>query len=251
MTKIIFFLLLFTSNAFSADKLKIGFFAEEIRQGALVKAKLFVPPESVNVPFQKLKGETVGETIYFYQLSPLLRKEGSSNYEADIQLIFVKVPESTSLVATVGDQAIELEWNNIRIIPVETPEGMLWADFTAPDFLEGKLTWIWLTLLIIILGAGGFIIWKKLNKRNKEKSRKQKLIDEFKSCQSYEDIVAFWKKKRSFIKDFPHLEGTFPPFEEVLFKYQFKPSQTENEKNEVMKAYRNLVEQSEGGFRGV
>ncbi len=251
MTKILLLFLLLISQAWSAEKLTIGFTAQEVRQGSLVKAKLFVPPEMVNVPVQKLKGETAAETIYFHQISPLFKKEGSANYESDVQLIFTKVPESNHLTIKVNDLPVDLEWNSIQVIPVETPEGMLWADFTAPDFFEGKLTWIWISLLIIILAAGGYFLWTKIDKRTKEKARKQKLIDEFKSCQSYDDVVAFWKKKRIFIKDFPHLEATFPDFEIVLFKYQFKPVQTESEKSEVLTAYRNLVNQSEGGFRGV
>ncbi|MES2528485.1 MAG: hypothetical protein V4598_15485 [Bdellovibrionota bacterium] len=239
------------SSAWSAEILTIAFPVQEVRQGSLVKAKLFVPPELVNIPVQKLKGETSAETIYFHQISPLLKKEGSANYESDVQIIFTKVPESNHLILKINEQPIDLEWNNIQIIPVETPEGMIWADFSAPDFFEGKLTWLWIALLFLVLGIGGFFIWKKIDTRTKEKSRKQKLIDEFKSCQNYEDVVALWKRKRSFMKDFPHLDSTFPAFESVLFKYQFKPVQTENEKLEVMTAYRTLVEQSEGGFRGI
>ncbi len=251
MIRILLLLIIFTGHSLAASRMQLELPASDIRQGALVKAKLFVPPESLNLPLQKLKGETLAETIYIQQLSPLMKKEGSPDYVAEVQLVFIKIPDTNPVAVKLNDEVIEVGWNNVQIIPVETPEELLWADFTAPDFLEGNFIWLWIILLILILGGGGFYGWKKISFRNAVKLRKRQLMTEFKSCQNYEDVVSMWKRKRVYLKEFPHLETSFPPFEEVLFRYQFKPKQSETEKSEVVKAYRKLLDQSEGGFYGI
>lgn len=63
--------------------------------------------------------------------------------------------------------------------------------------------------------------------------------------------MAFWKKKHTYLREFPQLDGPLKKFEAVLFKYQFKLFQTEEEKETVMRAYRTLLQESEGGLRGI
>lgn len=251
MNKLLIFILLFSSQLFAAGTMQLEFSGQEIRQGALVRAKLFVPPESLNLPLRKLKGETLGETLYFHQLSPLLKKEGSLNYEAEVQVIFIKVPGNNNFTTQIGDHVFDLRWNSIEVFPVETPDQLIWADFTAPDFFEGNLFWVWILLLVLIITSASYYAWRKVSARMTEKKRRLKLVSEFRACQNYDDVVNLWKKKRDYIKEFPHLDSYFIPFEEILFRYQFKPSQSENEKNEVLKAYRHLIDQSEGGFNGI
>ena len=249
--KLILFLLILSSEVLSMDKLALFIPQSEINQGALVKATLIVQPEAINFPLQKLKGETVGEAVYFQQLSPLLKKEGSVAYEADVRIIFTSVPENRSVAGKIGDQDLVLEWNDVRINPVEATGKMLWADFTAPDFFEGSWKWLWITLLIIPVLGGGLFIWRKVSLKNREKERRRKLAQEFLSCSSYEDIVEFWKKKHFYLKEFPQLDMNYRTFEETLFKYQFKPRQTESEKELVIEAYRKLTEDCKGELRGI
>jgi hypothetical protein len=231
--------------------MQIAFPSSEVRQGSIIHAKLFVSHDSLNLPLQELKGEIVSETLYFQQLSPLFKKERSPDYVSDVQVIFIKVPEASTLRLKIGEEVVELGLNNIQVIPVETPEKLLWADFTAPDLFQVQLIWVWVVLLGLLISVFGIYAWKKISVRNTEKARKRRLIDEFKSCQSYDEIVSMWKKKRTYTKEFPHLAAAFLPFEEVLFRYQFKPSQSEKEKSEVLNAYRMLLDQAEGGFRGI
>jgi hypothetical protein len=231
--------------------MKIAFPSSEIRQGSIIHAKLFVTPDSLNLPLQELKGEIVSETLYFQQLSQLFKKERSPEYVSEIQVIFIKVPEASTLKFKIGEEVVELGWNNIQVIPVETPEELLWADFTAPDLFKGKLIWVWFVLLGLLISVFGIYAGKKISVKNAQKARKRRLIDEFKSCQTYDEIVSMWKKKRTYTTEFPHLSSAFQPFEEVLFRYQFKPTQTEIEKSEVLNAYRKLLDQGEGGFRGI
>jgi hypothetical protein len=128
---------------------------------------------------------------------------------------------------------------------------MEWADFTAPDFFKGSWKGLWITLIIILLVVGSFLLWRKISARRKVAARRKKLLEEFKSCTSYEDVVSMWQKKRIFFQEFPQLESNFSSFEEVLFRYQFKPKQTDTEKQSVLDAYRKLLSDNEGVLRGI
>ncbi len=249
--KLLLFLLILSAEVLSMDKLALFVPQSEVNQGALVKGTLIVQPEAVNFPVQKLKGETVGDTIYFQQLSPLLKKEGSAAYEADVRVIFTNVPENRSVTGNIANQELVIEWNDIRINPVEATGKMLWADFTAPDFMEGSWRWVWISLIIILLAVAGYFIWRKVSRRSREKKRRQKLASEFLACSNYDEIVEFWKRKHTYLKEFPQLEKNYRNFEEVLFKYQFKPKQTESEKEQVVRAYQKLTEESKGELRGI
>jgi hypothetical protein len=248
---ICFFIFFLSINAWSADRLQLIFEGNEIKQGSLVSARLLVPGESLNFPVQKLKGENVAETIYFQKLSPLMRKDGSSAYESDVIVRFTAVPPAPMVSGKVGNNDFQLEWNSIKVIPIEAPGKMLWADFTAPDFFEQnwlKLLW---GILIIPVSFLGFSAWKKITARKKEKRRKSQLAEEIRGCRTYDDVVNLWKRKHVYLKEFPQLEAAFHTFENVFFKYSFKATQTEREKEEVVSAYRKLLEDSQGGLSGI
>ncbi len=251
MINILLLTILFISNAWSLDRLELVFQENEVHQGALVRGKLLLQPDSINLPVQKLKAATIGETIYFQQLSPLLKKDGSSSYESDIKVIFVKLPEAESITGTIGQNEVLINIGAIKVIPIESSGQMEWADFTAPDFLQGSWKSLWITLIIILLGVGSFLLWRKISARRKVSARRKQLLEDFKSCTSYEEVVSMWQKKRIFFQEFPQLESNFSSFEEVLFRYQFKPKQTDTEKQFVLEAYRKLLSDNEGVFRGI
>lgn len=251
MIKILILFLLFVTEGWSSDRLELIFSQAEVNQGALLKGKLVLLPASLNFPVQKLKSQTIGETIYFHQLSPPMKKNGSSQFESDIQVIFIKPPESEIVTGIIENQPVQLSVTGLKVIPVESAEKMLWADFTAPDLFSGNWKWLWIGLALIILLPVVFFTWKKISARKKEVESRKKLIREFKTCSSYEDIVGMWKNKRVFLTEFPQIESDFRNFEETLFKYQFKSSQTADEKQLVVSAYQNLILKSEGGLSGV
>ncbi len=251
MIRFLVLIILFMGNAWSLDRVDLDFTETEVHQGALVQGKLIIQPESVNFPVQKLKGATIGEIIYFQELSPLLKKDGSSSFESDTTAIFIKVPETETIVGSIGQNEIHINIGGIKVIPVESSGQMLWADFSAPDFFAGSWGWLWTTLVIILLLSASFIGWRKISARRKLIARRKSLLEEFRGCKTYEDIVLMWKKKRTYFQEFPQIEDKFQNFEEVLFRYQFKPSQTDSEKQAVVDAYRKLLDDSEGALRGI
>ncbi len=247
---VLLFLFMLSFHSLAASQLEIVFSSTDVNQGSMIRAKLIIPPDLGNLQFQKLKAETFGETIYFQQVSPLLRKENSSVFESEIQVIFTSVPKTPEVQGKIGDEVTKIFWENLRIHPVETPSEMIWADFTAPDVIVRNLKWLWVLFVIPIAWFASFFVRKRARKK-KILERKKKLAAEIQGAKNYEEIVSFWKKKHDYIKEFPHLAQHLDDFESVLFKCQFKPTQTESEKNDVLKAYRKLMESSEGGFRGV
>lgn len=251
MKYMVLVLLFMISNTFAAERLSLSLNSSEFRQGALVKGTLKLGPSQVNIAVPKLKGQSFGETLYFHLVSPLLRKENSDSFESEVQVIFIKVPESTSLSGKIGNDEVVIEWNPVTIIPVETPEKMLWAEFTAPDYIVRNWYWLLLIPVLALLAFFGIRVSNKMTKRGKLREKRRLLAEEFKNCRSYDDVVGLWKRKQSYLKEFPVLEEPFRKFETVLFKYQFKQTQTEDEKAIVLKAYQDLLMESEGGLRGV
>lgn len=251
MIKYLFLIIFFVPHAWSLDRIDLELNETEVHQGALVRGKLLLPPQSMNFPLQKLKGTTFGETLYFHQTSPLLRKDGSSVFESEVQVIFIKPPESENVAGTFGQSELVINTGGIKVIPVEASGKMLWAEFTAPDFLKDNWSWLLSAALLMLLASAGFWIWKKINRKRTLRLRRRVLFDEFSSCRNYDDVVSMWQKKRNYLQEFPQIEEKFRTFEEVLFKYQFKPRQSDSEKEVVMTAYRKLLSDSEGVFRGV
>ncbi len=75
--------------------------------------------------------------------------------------------------------------------------------------------------------------------------------DRVMSAREYHDVVTLWQQKALLLKEFSHLSKPITDLEIVLFKYQFKQSQNETEKAEVMKAYREFINKVQGGFNGI
>jgi hypothetical protein len=60
-----------------------------------------------------------------------------------------------------------------------------------------------------------------------------------------------WQNKRKYLEHFPHIDEEFKTLEETLFKYQFKPSITEDEVAKVLTAYSKFKNAVNGSFNGI
>ena len=242
-------ILFLVSSAYA--EIILSFPSDRIKQGSLVETTLKVDLETAQkFPIQKLKGETVGDVLHFHHISPLIRKNEDGAFYADATVIFAKVPEKNSVVYNSNSGQVTLAWPQIEIINTEADQKLIFADFTIPGkknvwlLILGSLIVIVLFILAWILGSR----WKiKQQLKRKKLDLKQKLI----SAGSYEEVVSLWQKKSEFLKEFGYLEEPFRDLEKTLFKYQFKPKQTDIEKEEVMKAYRAFTQKTEGGINGI
>lgn len=243
--------ILFSNCLLAAARIDINFPVKEVKQGSLQHSVIRMDETSAQrIELQKLKGQTLGEILYIYSVSPLMRKDGGSAFEAEATIIFVKVPEQNKLTSKASGVDLEVTWNQVSVIPTEAPPELLFGTFTVPSRMK-LMTWVGALVLLIILLVVSLKFRKNWLNKKTLKQRKLEAKAEISSAKEYADVVRLWQKKKSFIREFPHVEEPFRELEAVLFKYQFKPIQTETEKIEVMNAYRKFANQIEGGFSGI
>lgn len=244
---LIFFILIHLA---SASSLRLQLPVNIIKQGSLVDARAVINSETIQqIESQKLKGINLADTIYIHQVGPLVKKN-NNDFEAEVKIIFLKIPRDQSLIHKIDEKELTITWSKVEILPTEAPEKLIFGNFIIPEKLK-IFQWV-LSIFGLILG---FLIFYKLRKRflNKKeiKIKKEHLKNSVISGNTYDDVVKIWQQKEMLLSEFPHLRGPFIVLEKVLFKYQFKLFQTEQEKEEVLKAYREFISLTAGGFIGV
>lgn len=248
-----FFLTLFIlllSTAVTAA-VELQFQIPKIKQGSLETVVLKVDPATAQqFELQKLKGQTVGNTIYIYSISPLMRKEGGADFEAEARLVFIKVPETSFVSYKTPQGEIVLTWKDLEVVPTETQKELIFGTFEVPARSK-VILWASILCSLVLVAVCGIPIWRKFLNRKEIKKKKQTIKDDILSVNEYQNVVRVWQNKRNLIREFPHLEEPFKNLEKTLFKHQFKPSQTESEKSEVMSAWKKFIEESQGGFDGI
>ncbi len=220
---------------------------DQVKQGSLISGKLkfdLTSLSSEEVP--KLRGQTLGDVLYVHQIGPLVGRGGSSVYEADAKLIFLKVPSGTAVPAAGGN----LRWGTLTVIPTEAPKELLFGNFSVPARRK-LLLWGGIAALLILGGLLFLKVWRVFQPRRKEKIRRQGLKQTLLSANDFDKVVELWRSKHTYLSEFPHITDPFLELESVLFKYQFKPSQSDAERSEVLQAYRRFTEAVTGGFNGV
>jgi HJR/Mrr/RecB family endonuclease len=241
--KLVFMLLLLHSFSLLAEvMLDLQFDETSVTQGRLISVRLrYDVSGSARLDLKELEGQTLKETLYFHEVSPV---------EQTAHVVFAKVPTEAILHVEVAGVPLRITWNEIEVVPTDARQGFLFGDFEIPP---ASRMLIWLsTGLLAILGAFAAVVFrKKWKHKQDEKKQQQSLRDEVLACQEYEEVVKMWGKKHAFVRVFPHLLEPFSRLELVLFRYQFKPEQTEVEKNIVMKAYQKFKSEVEGGFSGI
>lgn len=244
------FVFLFSLPAYSAIKVEMDFSASNVKQGELIESRLEIQ-NAENLQISKLKGQSIGKILYFYDISPLMKREGAAYYEAEAKVIFINTPKSKIVQEVVNGQDVELNIGNIEVMPTEGAKSLIFGKFSVPE----RATWIiWAisgVLIAIILGLLGWSVTRTFKRKRKEKQRLVDLKNEILGCRNYEEVVNLWKKKHQLFKEFPHIEDSFLKLEEILNRYQFKPRQSETEKIEVVESYRKFSRSVEGGFSGL
>jgi hypothetical protein len=229
----------------------LSFGRDKIKQGSLEETILKVDMETAQkFSIQKLKGETVGDVLHFHQISPLVKKSEDGAFYAEATVIFAKIPEKNSLVYSSANEQITISWPQIEVITTDSDQRFVFADFTIPGKKDVWLL-VLLSLTLVIISILSWTFRKRWKSKQLLKRKKLELREQLLSAGSYEDVVAVWQKKSQFLNEFGHLEEPFRALEKTLFKYQFKPNQSEAEKEEVMKAYRSFTQKTEGGFNGI
>lgn len=247
----IFLLFIIIQPALAAISIQLDFSDSQLKQGQLEVAQVTMPAEAAqNISLQKLKGTNFAETLYIYELGPLIKKDGGDYFVADAKVIFLKIPESPKLIQKLGNEEIILAWPQIEILPTEGGKELIFGQFEIPS-RKKILLWV-LISLGLLTGLYAVIKYRKqlaLKKAAREKriSLKEKLFN----ASDYSHIVEIWLSRDEFLTVFPEIREHFKNFEITLFKYQFKPHQTETEKSEVVTAYREFLTNIQGGLSGI
>lgn len=246
--KLIFFFLFFSISAWANVQLELSVENSSPKQGEIVPARLTLKETQGQVFLSGINGKNFNKTLYVLSLSPFVIK--GPFLEADAKIIFLKVPEGQFVSETVNGQEVAIHWNNIRVIGIETPQSFLLGDFEIPQKKKIVL-WILITFGILGLVWMGYWITRKIKKKDAVLSRNKSLKQDLLNCHSYDQVVIMWKKKRIFLNEFPQLDEHFKELEKVLFKYQFKPSQSVQEISEVLGAYEKFKADVTGVLNGI
>lgn len=248
MIKILLLSILFSFSAYSKVSLELKLNDRSVKQGQIASGSLVVQSTDGNAGLSGLKGKTLAKSLYLFNVSPFMGKQGQLT--SDVKVIFTQVPLSSSVTETINNEEITISWSNIQVVPTEQSKSFLFGDFEIPSRLV-VLPWIigviglgFLTLIIIRIRS-------IMNVKSSIKSRKLKLKDEIISGKTYDDVVLMWRSKSRYLNEFPQLDSHFKALETVLFKYQFKPQRTEQEVNAVMDAYQTFKSSVMGDLNGI
>jgi hypothetical protein len=247
------FLSLFNlSIGLAAVKMELVFKEQQVKQGqitqALVRADLEVLQK---IDLTKFKGQTVGDQLYFVNLTPPVRRSGERIFEAAADVVFIKIPHSTRLEAKLADRDIHLTWSSLQVLPTQSGNDFIFSDWSLPR----RLPWgLWSLIALLLAIGGGFVFFrlrKKHLQRKRERAKKLKLIEILFNSTQVEEIIEVWKMRSELLTEFPLLMDDFKQFENVLYLYQFKPMMSDHEKSLVVQAYKKFLLSAEGAFRGV
>lgn len=235
----------------SSTRLRLEFPKDKVKQGSLEEGVLLLDkPDSHSFGFSKLQGRSLEGILYFHKLSPLIKKEGSEFYEAEVSLIFLKQPEGDSITVKDNGTDLTISFSGIEILPTQAEQQLIFEKFTIPK-KESPLFWALGGLILLFLGFVTYAFYRKWQQKMNLNSHRRRLKNELIEVRSFEEIARVWEKKPLFLKEFPHLETSFKELEKTLFLYLFKPHQTEEEKERVQKAYRHFIRDIEGGLHGI
>lgn len=247
----ILFLLSLHLSCWANATLRLEFPKSTVSTGEIVTVQLSLDPLSAQaLPVQSLKGETLGDLLYVQSVGPLLRKDGEQEFTAQAEIVFIKSPEGNEIKFLLKGQPIRIHWNNVRIESNEVPRDYILSDFTIPT-PRNIIFWLLILSAVVLFAKGILMLRGFLDRKNRLRNEKKMLRDSVVRCKTYEEVVELWRNKSRPIKMFPHLDEPFKRLELVLFKVQFKPFQTSQERDQVLDAYRRFVKEVEGGFNGI
>ena len=234
MIKIILLLILISSNAWSRVGLELVLDQSSIKQGEIAIGRLIVKQADGQAILDGLKGKNLGKTLYLLHVSPFMGKQG--HLEAETKCIFLNVPQTTAVSETINGEEVFISWNNIEVVPTESPKSFLLGDFEIPARRK-LIEWLFIGLGVILLFGVIVFFRKKYLKKADEKKKISIIKKELMNCNTYNDIVLMWSHKHRYVEAFPNLDKNFKNLETVLFKYQFKAQRNELEIKEVISAY--------------
>lgn len=250
MMRFLFFVLIFLPSLSNADAgIDLFFQHKNVTQGSLQSVEMTLDVETLSkLEANKLLGTTISDTLYIVDISPFIKKE--TVYKASATVIFVKIPTQENGELETVKGKIKFNWGGVEVLPTEISENFLFGSFEIP---KGRNLLIFLVLLVgfFLLLIPVIKIYKKRKKYRAYKNELMKLKKEITDAQNYGDIVNVWKRKHDLLNAFPKMKDSFQKFEKVLFQVQFKPIQSDLEKEGVVNAYKLFLNEIKGDIIGI
>jgi hypothetical protein len=216
-----------------------------VNQGEIFTANLALRKGSP--PTHSLRGKTFNDTLYIISIDPFIKT--ASDLQASARVVFVKTTDGSSVTEGVGNEALQIMWKNLQINPTQSDNfGLSTFDIPHPSRI---VPWILGILGISVLFILALIPIRKFRSRQRQRAFLRTCRDELLGASKYDEVVEIWKKKSHYLQCFPTLDGAFKKLEEVLFKFQFKPSRSPAEISLVMKAYEEFREKVREGTHGI
>lgn len=237
---------LFIQTAFGKVVLEMKPDVSMVSQGEIFNARLIVSEGSV--PNFTLRGKTIGKSLYILSIEPFMAKTGAG-LEAQSRLIFTQIPPSSSVSETISGEEINVNWNKMEIKPTEA-QSFLLGNFEIPRSLRLFPVLLWI-LGIIGLFTIIFYFYSRWKKKRNHLKRQKDLRDQLLAATSYDEVVELWKQKHAHLALFPNLDLAYKELEKTLFKYQFKPSRSMLELEQVMDAYERFKSDVVRGTDGI
>lgn len=227
----------------------INFPNSTVKQGKIESATIYLDePTAQKFLANKIAGQTLADTIYLLEIGPFTKSD--NNFEAEAKVLFLKVPDTKVLYYKSELGEFPITWSQVEITPTEASQELIFERFTIP---AKKDLFLWLAILIVCtLLLIAILKFRKMKLlQGQIRKRRQNLRDELLGGTNYFEVVEVWKKREQFLAEFPEVTEHFKKFEQNLFKYQFKPFQSETEKIEIMQAYREFTNNVRGGLSGI
>lgn len=246
--KLILILFFIISPVWSSVQLELDLATVTPKQGEIVAARLILKNARGQAALTGLKGKNFKKVVYLLNLSPFIGENG--RLEADAKVIFLQVPETTFVSEVINGEEVVLSWREVRVIPTEASQSFLLGDFEIPGRKKIVL-WISLFIALILISSGIFYAKRKYALKNRAVKRRKELKQNLLTATDYSGVVSLWQSKQIYLSEFPGLEVSFKKLEKTLFKYQFKPTQTTQEMQEVMRSYDQFKSDIMGVLNGV
>ena len=251
MIKFYWIIILFlTQIAHGAMNAELQFEQKKIKQGSIQLGILKMDAESAQkIPWQDLKGKKLGEVIYLYDVSPLIRRQGGEFFETEVKVVFAKVPETHTVTVKEVPGNLIINLKNVEIIPTDSKE-YVYGKFSLPKKLN-YLFWILILAGLALIGLGINWIYRRHQKKVIKRNHRSKLKSELIGADSYPEVVSVWMKRGEYLEMFPQMTEDFRELERSLFKFLFKPNLSESELVQVVESYRNFRDKIRGGLDGI
>lgn len=211
-----------------------------IKQGNIESVTLSMGVEAAQkIDWPKLKGQTLGETIYLYDAEPIIHKQDSGKFESKIKIIFTTVPKEGVVVFKAQNQEVSMILKNLNVIPA-TSDKFIYNQFELPFKLNVFLATVSILASFVILG----LVWIGVRRYKTSQSQKQikhKVRLELTSASTYDEVIKIWYRRDLYLKRFPEISESFRSFEQKIFPFIFRPNISEIEKTKVLENYREFV----------